>query len=230
MSRKSKGRGSHHHPRQAVPAGPPPAVATSPAPHHPTMAAQASTPAGATASGAQGFTGGSAAAGSSPASPKSVTARAQDVAQQRAAHAWAVIKKIETCPAEAKDFDAHAKKKDFGSHAKKLPMRIRAAGLGQALAFVRAKAKAKEKEGKRKEGLVLLLQAVGGWVLPRLKPDGDITGTPALASDDALIDAILGGDSIFLRRATLETLAYLEWLNRFAEAEGLGDGDDTERE
>lgn len=220
MSRKSKGRGGHHHYRQAVPAGPPPAVATSPAPHHPTMAAQASTPAGATASGALGFTGGSAAAGSSPASPKSVTARAQDVAQQRAAHAWVVIKKIETCPAEAK--------KDFGGHAKKLPMRIRAAGLGQALAFVRAKAKAKE--GKRKEGLVLLLQAVGGWVLPRLKPDGDITGTPALASDDALIHAILGGDSIFLRRATLETLAYLEWLNRFAEAEGLGDGDDTERE
>ncbi|ACJ00843.1 hypothetical protein RC1_3485 [Rhodospirillum centenum SW] len=107
-------------------------------------------------------------------------------------------------------------------------MRIRAAGLGQALAFVRAKAKAKEKEGKRKEGLVLLLQTVGGWVLPRLKSDADITGTPALASDDALIRDILGGDRIFLRRATLETLAYLEWLNRFAEAEGLGDGDDTE--
>jgi len=29
------------------------------------------------------------------------------------------------------------------------------------------------------------------------------------------------------RRATLEAMAWLEWLNRFAEAEGLGDGEDT---
>ena len=36
-----------------------------------------------------------------------------------------------------------------------------------------------------------------------------------------LLEQIVNGDSNFLRRATDETLAYLQWLNRFAEAEGL---------
>jgi len=30
---------------------------------------------------------------------------------------------------------------------------------------------------------------------------------------------IMRGDAVFLRRATDETLAYLQWFNRFAEAE-----------
>jgi CRISPR/Cas system CMR-associated protein Cmr5 small subunit len=101
-------------------------------------------------------------------------------------------------------------------------MRIRAAGLGQALAFVRAKAQPSDPK-KRKEGLVRLLKALGDWAMPRLDSSVKVDGDPALATDDALIRAILDRDSLFLRRATLETLAYLEWLNRFAEAEGLGD-------
>ena len=39
--------------------------------------------------------------------------------------------------------------------------------------------------------------------------------------DDALLLAIIYGNSDFLRRATDEVLAYLLWLNRFAEAENL---------
>ena len=41
------------------------------------------------------------------------------------------------------------------------------------------------------------------------------------------MDAIMGensSDSDFLRRATDETIAYLQWLNRFAEAEGPAEG------
>ena len=102
-------------------------------------------------------------------------------------------------------------------------MRIRAAGLGQALAFERAKAKPKN-EKKVNPGLVLLLEHLGGWVLPRLDP-----AVTAPVSDDALLQAILDNDATFLRRATLEAMAWLEWVNRFAEAEDLGDDNTTER-
>ncbi|MBB4266677.1 type III-B CRISPR module-associated protein Cmr5 [Roseospira visakhapatnamensis] len=127
---------------------------------------------------------------------------------------------------QADDTQADKKKsshaKAFGGQAKKLPMRIRAAGLGQALAFVRAKAKPGT-EQKVNPGLILLLERLGGWVLPRLDP-----ATAAPVSDDALLRAILDNDATFLRRATLEAMAWLEWVNRFAEAEDLGDDDTPE--
>ena len=40
-------------------------------------------------------------------------------------------------------------------------------------------------------------------------------------TEQLIKEAIIHGDSDFLRRATDEALAYLAWLNRFAEAEGL---------
>lgn len=141
---------------------------------------------------------------------------ARDLAQERAKHAW------ETVQAVKKQGDANAG--DFGGHAKKLPMRIRAAGLGQALAFVRAKAKPGDNK-KTKPGLILLLEHLGDWVLPRLQPE-----TKQPIDDAALLNAILNGDALFLRRATLETMAWLEWVNRFAEAEGLGDDHDTTKD
>lgn len=138
--------------------------------------------------------------------------RARSIAQDRAKHAWDTVQEVSKWP----DKDA----KDFGGQAKKLPMRIRAAGLGQALAFVRAKAKpgtSDEKAGPKR-----LLESLSGWVLPRLQP-----GITTPADDVALLNAILSGDATFLRRATLEAMAWLEWVNRFAEAEGLGDDHDT---
>ncbi|MCA9674728.1 MAG: type III-B CRISPR module-associated protein Cmr5 [Myxococcales bacterium] len=112
--------------------------------------------------------------------------------QRRAKHAWGVVQ-------QAKQLDERSRK-DFGRNAKKLPIRIHTAGLGHALAFLEAKRKAKE-----------LYDALSAWVLQerlRLK-------------ERSLIEAIIGGDSDRLRRATDEALAYLQWLNRFAEAEGL---------
>ncbi len=41
------------------------------------------------------------------------------------------------------------------------------------------------------------------------------------ANPKHLLESIIKGDSEFLRRATDEVIAYLQWLNRFAEANGL---------
>lgn len=83
-----------------------------------------------------------------------------------------------------------------------------ASGLGQALAFLKAKDYA--------PGLVAELSE---WTAIRMPPtDGEPTD---------LLERIIRSDSDFLRRATDEALAYLQWLNRFAEAEGLTEGDDA---
>jgi CRISPR-associated protein Cmr5 len=122
--------------------------------------------------------------------------------QRRAKHAWEAVQ------AEKK---AGANAKKYGGQAKKLPTRIMTSGLGQALAFLHAKKYAPE-----------LLKDIADWVL-------DKRGNPASSrpkpDEKALVEAIVKGDSDFLRRATDETLAYLQWLDRFAEAEGLTEGE-----
>lgn len=90
-------------------------------------------------------------------------------------------------------------KSDFAKRAKKLPVLIRTCGLGQAVAFVNADAKRGE----------TVLKAVESWVDKAI---------PQAGRNQSLLDRIVHGDSMFLRRATDESLAYLFWLVRFAEA------------
>ncbi|MFZ5588005.1 MAG: type III-B CRISPR module-associated protein Cmr5 [Thermodesulfobacteriota bacterium] len=132
---------------------------------------------------------------------QAVTSTQQSLDQRRAKHAWEAVQNI------VKDRD---KAKKYGQQAKKLPMRIMASGLGQALVFLHAKKYAPE-----------LLRDLGDWVLH--KKDGPDQGKPKDTGkeDAALIKAILKYDSPKLRMVTDEVLAYLQWLNRFAEAEGL---------
>jgi CRISPR-associated protein Cmr5 len=138
--------------------------------------------------------------------PQATTSKpAQTLEQRRASHAWDVVQR-----AKQKQ-DPHQKQepKKFGGQAKKLPMRIMAAGLGQALAFLKAKDYA--------PGLLAELSA---WIESQIPPK---QGEPT-----ELLERIIKSDSNFLRRATDEVLAYLIWINRFGEAEGLTDeGDDA---
>jgi CRISPR-associated protein Cmr5 len=83
-----------------------------------------------------------------------------------------------------------------------------AAGLGQALAFLKAKDYAPG-----------LLAELTEWMKQRIPPKQK--------EPTDLLERIVKGDSDFLRRATDEVLAYLLWLNRFAEAEGLTEGEET---
>lgn len=131
----------------------------------------------------------------------------QTLDQRRANHAWAAIQKVLQFPPRTVNNGqqkkvTHEQAKKFGGQAKKLPTRIRAAGLGQALAFLKAKNYAPG-----------LLDELTEWIAVRLpRKQGE--------SKD-LLERIIKGDSEFLRRATDEVVAYLVWLNRFAEAEGL---------
>jgi CRISPR-associated protein Cmr5 len=120
----------------------------------------------------------------------------QTLEQRRAKHAWNVIQRLKRAPEKARE--------EFVTEAKKLPLRIRGAGLGQALAFLEAKS-------DKKQGAADIPAALSEWVLRERAIRGE--------KPDSLILSVIEGNAEFLRRATDECLAYLEWLNRFAEAE-----------
>ncbi|ASV72886.1 CRISPR-associated RAMP Cmr5 [Thermogutta terrifontis] len=123
--------------------------------------------------------------------------------QRRAEHAWQAVQAVNP---NKKDQEAKKKFEEFCRQAKKLPVRIIASGLGQALAFLKAKNYAPK-----------LLVALGDWVLDkRINPDSK----KPEPDDMALLKAVVEGDAEFLRWATDEVLAYLQWLVRFADAEG----------
>ncbi len=122
--------------------------------------------------------------------------------QQRARHAWDAIERLRG--------KTEPQRKEYAQEAKKLPIRLMTSGLGQALAFILAKAKDK------KPTLRQLHDDLTDWTLGHRRLPG--------RHPDSLLKSICFGDALFLRRATDEVLAYLEWLNRFAEAEGLTDG------
>jgi CRISPR-associated protein Cmr5 len=121
--------------------------------------------------------------------------------QKRALHAFTAVHSIVS---QGKDGA-----QNYGRQAKKLPSRIMAAGLGQALAFIQSKAKA---DGSGKAGLDALLGHISDWVAK---------GRALNGASDNLLDSIVNSDASFLRLATAEVMAYLQWLNRFADAQGI---------
>lgn len=121
--------------------------------------------------------------------------------QQRAKHAWQTVQDAK----QRKGTHANQDPKKFGAQAKKLPTRIITSSLGQALAFLKAKGYAPG-----------LLEALNDWIAQRI---------PTTPDRKDLLQRIIEGDADFLRRATDEVLAYLVWLNRFADAEGLTDSE-----
>jgi CRISPR-associated protein Cmr5 len=115
--------------------------------------------------------------------------------QERAAHAWKVVEGLKA--------DKDEVKREFGTQVRKLPTRILTAGLGPALAFLEAKGYAPR-----------LRDALADWMAHKRPPQGP-------AAEKRLVVRIIHGDADFLRFATAECLAYLQWLVRFTEAEGL---------
>lgn len=120
--------------------------------------------------------------------------------QARAEWAWGCIQKIANKSPEIK--------KKYGSLARKVPMLVLTNGLGQTLAFLKSKGKDQEEDAH-----TILLCHLSEWVLRRL-------GVPESWRGD-LLKWVLRQDSnsTTYRHATLEALAFLNWLKRFAEAE-----------
>lgn len=111
--------------------------------------------------------------------------------QQRAAKAWEFV-------ADAGKMKKEAATK-YGKLARSAAADIQVNGLGQTLAFWKAK-----KEDHHSK----LFEHVSAWVTGQLKVNGDllIWITKTATTDE-------------YRRATAETIAFLAWVKRFAEAE-----------
>ena len=119
--------------------------------------------------------------------------------QRRARHAWEAVARIKGRPGKLQ--------KAYRRETKRLPVRTLTAGVGHALAFLKA---------KNNEANDELLRDVAGWIIDkRKKPDS----SGARPEAGALIERIVKGDGAFLQVTTDEVLSYMQWLTRFAEAE-----------
>jgi len=129
----------------------------------------------------------------------SINSLPKTLEQQRAHQAWQCVQEVTS---KSQDF-----KKKYGSLVRRLPMLVLTNGLGQTLAFL----KAKDKNDSSDEH-TMLFQHLSRWVLSQVAPAS--TGTNC-----DLLNWVLANDSAAYRRATMEALAFLNWLKRFAEAE-----------
>lgn len=160
--------------------------------------------------------------------------------QRRAQHAWNIVdgigKKIEKQSGKERE-KVEKCAEDYARQAKKLPARILASGLGQALTFVYGKS---DQGGANAQ----LLGDLAKWLFDdRYKLPRDARGTsprsaiieatmgniPGLiAGSGSTTDSAFPSGSAFIRFATNEVLAYLVWLNRFLEAKELGKDDNQD--
>jgi len=148
--------------------------------------------------------------------------------QERAKHAWDCVQNClnqaiqqlesaiahETEPRRREDLERRLRnlrteeggkewKGRYGSVVRKLPSYILTNGLGQTLAFL--KAKGKGEPGNEHE---VLYRHLTDWVGRKVNADGDL-----------LSWLVNTATSQQYRLATMEALALLQWLKRFAEAE-----------
>ncbi|MEO1165091.1 MAG: type III-B CRISPR module-associated protein Cmr5 [Chloroflexota bacterium] len=116
--------------------------------------------------------------------------------------------------------------KEYGSLVRGLPALIQSDGLATTLVFLQAKGKAHHKDAYKH---------IGTWVLTKMFEND----APKTANNDErkkiekeikdkvkatqFINWLVEVDSFMYRQATTETMAYLTWLKRFAEAKGIGD-------
>lgn len=123
----------------------------------------------------------------------------QTLQQKRAAHAWEKVKDVRG------DSDKPSEKaKKYGSLVRSLPAMIQSDGLATSLAFLLAKNEEHHKNA---------YDHVSEWVMGQLDETSKLN----------LLEWVLENSSTHYRRAASEALAYLNWLKRFAEAEGLTD-------
>ena len=125
------------------------------------------------------------------------------VEQRRAKFAW-------DC-AKAAKANSTVKFDEYKSYAKSLPMLIKSGGLGPTLAFIRSKAKNKTGEntayGQIYDDISKYFQQ------EHKKHIIDL-------SKAELVEKVIDIDMAQYRSVTIETLAFMQWLRRFAD--GLG--------
>lgn len=130
------------------------------------------------------------------------TSQRQRLEQGRAKHAYGAATAIATSTS-IKDKD----KKEYKSYTKKVPMLIKTNGLGATLAFMKAKGKAYQ----------LILNSIENWLKEDIKFSAIVKEIKGDDLGDDLMGKIVNCDSNCYRALTIEILAYLNWLKRFAD-------------
>jgi CRISPR-associated protein Cmr5 len=125
--------------------------------------------------------------------------------QERAGAAWDCVDNVNKLPDEKF-------KKEYRSNALKLPSLILTNGLGQTLAFLKSKGKRDLSKSEEK-----VYRDLEDW----LKRPGVINWGTAQGE---LIERIMKINSDKYRLVTTETLAFINWLKRFADAALPKDG------
>jgi len=127
-------------------------------------------------------------------------ANPRTVEQLRAERALKCVQKVKT------------DKDEYKTIARRSPATIQTNGLGQTLAFWRSKHK--DKAGNIKpEGVIY--DHVSEWVCPKM----GWVHTPNEKDNKHLLVYLTQCATSDYRRATVEAMAFLNWLKRFAEAE-----------
>jgi CRISPR-associated protein Cmr5 len=121
---------------------------------------------------------------------------ARTMDQQRAKSAWDNLVDVNH---EGDDF-----KKGYRNSARSAALMVMTAGLGQTLAFLRARGASEP--GKPEKPEMRLYEHISDWVGQEVE------------ATDSLLEWVIDQEVDVYRRATTETLAYLGWLKRFAEA------------
>jgi CRISPR-associated protein Cmr5 len=123
--------------------------------------------------------------------------RQQTIEQQRASKAWELVNRVKQGARSSKE------QKEYNSWVKKVPVLILTNGLGQTVAFLKSKSD-REKQ--------LLYEHLSAWLM------GQVSWSAQAQQKTDLIDRLIHESSTNYRRATLEALAFLNWLKRFADA------------
>ncbi len=127
--------------------------------------------------------------------------------QGRAAYAY-------TCAEDGAKLD---KKKEYKSYVKKMPMLIKVNGLGAAIAFAFAKG-SKNGIAQKSDPWGLLYTQLEDWL--RQKGTLNMEQSP-------LAKVLTSSESATYRAATVEVLALLNWMKRFADALIEGESQDS---
>lgn len=130
----------------------------------------------------------------------------QSLAQKRAAHALACVKKL-------KNNNNYG---NYVSYVKSLPAAILMSGLGQALAMEKAGA---AKDGDVGKGHKLLYQHMNAWLCNEKVDNNSGWENSPYANESDVLEAIVSKEEADYIRAQAEALEYLEWLKKFAVAQ-----------
>ena len=136
----------------------------------------------------------------------------QGIESGRAKFAWDCAKKgKEISTKKTKIGEELYEDKNYKSYVKRLPELIKTNGLGAALAFVFSK---RQKDPKKpKNAYDLIYRQIGEW----LSKEDNKHLWSGCNSNNELIEKIISCNSSSYRALTIEVLAFLNWLRRFAE-------------